>query len=308
MIRTPPENLEELEAWIEKKEDRVSDLRDSARATIIWANQERKKKTEYTLLYLHGFKACHPEGHPVHRQVAHHFGWNLFLARLKGHGLTVKKPLSDFEVASLKESAAQALEISKRLGDKVIIMGTSTGGSLGLFLSAQPELKEHIKALVLYSPLIEFYGISQRLLGNRWGRSLLRFIPGGQYLLKSDTSSKAENEIWYHTYALNGALALGAFIQEWMKTSTFRSVNAPLFTGFYYKNQREQDKVVSVKAIKKMFREVGTSKPKKKLKNYPEAGTHVISSGLISKSIPDITNDTIQFLSKNLVDIPPDMQ
>lgn len=309
MVETPPEKPKELENWIENKEDRVPNLRKSARAKIVWANPNEKEKTDYTLLYLHGFKASHPEGHPVHRRVAKYFGWNLYLARLNGHGLNVERPLSDFQTASLRESATEALQISERLGKKVIIMGTSTGGSLGIFLAAQSAHNEQIKALVLYSPLIKFYGSSQWALGNRWGRSLLKFIPGDQYLLESATaSSEAENKIWYHGYALKGALSLGEFIQEWMKPTNFRNVSIPLFTGYYYKNKREQDKVVSVQAIKKMFEQVGTPKPQKVLKNYPNSGTHVISSGLISKSIAEITRDTIHFLNTHLDQIPPHKQ
>lgn len=306
MISNLPDDPKALENWIEEQEDQVPNLKDSARATIEWADPEKKNKTKCALVYLHGFKASHSEGDPVHRNVARYFGWNLYLARLEGHGLDIDRPLVDFQTSSLQQSAIRALEIGKKLGENVVVMGTSTGGSLGIFLAAHSEYNERIKALILYSPLIKFYGSSQWLLGNRWGRYLLQFIPGRQYLLTSQTNNtEAENEIWYHSYALQGALALGRFIQTWMNSSTFKKINIPLFAGYYYKNTKLQDKVVSVHAIKKMFRKVATTEPQKVLKNYPNSRTHVISSGLISKNITEITEDTINFLTQNMENIMP---
>jgi hypothetical protein len=36
-------------------------------ARVIWANDSLKNKTEYALVYLHGFTASQGEGDPVHR-------------------------------------------------------------------------------------------------------------------------------------------------------------------------------------------------------------------------------------------------
>ncbi|WP_053403848.1 hypothetical protein [Persicobacter sp. CCB-QB2] len=46
-------------------------------------------------------------------------------------------------------SAKRAISIGKQLGEKVLVMSTSTGGTLGLYLAANnPEM---IDALVCYS-------------------------------------------------------------------------------------------------------------------------------------------------------------
>lgn len=296
-----PDKPEALDTWLRKQENKVPNIRESARASIVWADPARKKKTDYALVYLHGFKASHPEGSPIHREVARHFGWNLYLSRLEGHGLEVAKPLMNLRSSSLKRSALQALAVGQKLGNNIILMGTSTGGSLSLFLATQPQLKKNIRALILYSPLIKFYGSNQWLLGNHVGRNLLKLIPGKHYLLTSEPGfSASEKEIWYQSYALQGAFALGEFIQETMTPSLFSKVNIPIFTGYYYKNSTEQDKVVSVEAIKSMYEYLATPEPQKVLKNYPEVGTHVICFGLLSKSIEEIKSDTIGFLEDHI--------
>lgn len=291
----------ELELWIEDQENNAPAIKESARAGIVWADPGKKNKTEFSLVYLHGFKASHREGHPIHRQVAQSIGCNLYLSRLEGHGLDIKKPLLDLSASSFEASDRKALAIGEKIGEKVIIMGTSTGASLGLLLAGQSETSKNIAALILYSPLVKFYGYSQWLLGNRFTRAVLKIIPGKKYMLSATPGSiDAEKEIWYHRYALQGVLALGEFVQKNMTTSTFANVTCPVFIGYYYKNEREQDKVVSVAAIKKMFTKLGTKPGKKILRNFPESRTHVIGSGLISGSTENVKNETIRFLSSIL--------
>lgn len=302
-----PENLPDdpgqLEAWIREQESSNPAIKDPARATILWADPRNKRKTEYVLVYLHGFKASHGEGDPVHRKVAETLGLNLYLSRLYGHGLNVSKPLHELSAEALKKSARRALAIGQKTGKKVILMGTSTGASLGLYLAAQPELKDIIKGLVLYSPLIQFYGSSQLFLGHRLPRTLLRIIPGKNYLIHGEEgSTPEENKIWYSSYALQGALALGEFIQHAMTNETFSQVTCPTFTGFYYKSKRQQDKVVSVEAIKSMHEQLGAEPEMKELKNYPDSGTHVICSGLLSGSVNRLVKDSCRFIRGKVVE------
>ncbi|MDX1586046.1 MAG: hypothetical protein R3222_04860, partial [Balneolaceae bacterium] len=220
-----PEDPEKLETWIDQQESSEPSIKEHARAKIMWADPATKSKSEYALVYLHGFKASHGEGKPVHKRVAKTLGMNLYLSRLEGHGLKTSNPLEHLSAENLKTSARKALAVGRNIGDKVIIMGTSTGGSLGLYLAAQPELKDSVSGLVLYSPLVRFYGSSQWYLGHGIPRALLRVIPGRNYRIKADPgASPEEDAIWYSTYSLQGALALGKFIQQSMTADTFSRV------------------------------------------------------------------------------------
>jgi esterase/lipase len=83
--------------------------------------------------------------------VANAFGANLYVPRLYGHGLEEEEPMLNFNNEDFWESGKEALEVAKRLGDKIIVLGTSHGGSLGLVLAND----EQIKALALYGPNIK---------------------------------------------------------------------------------------------------------------------------------------------------------
>ena len=64
------------------------------------------------------------------------------------------------------------------------------------------------------------------------------------------------------------------------------------------KNEEEQDKVVSVPAMLKMFDELG-SKDKQKVA-FPNIGNHVLASPILSKDVASVQKETEKFLDKIL--------
>ncbi len=292
-----PDNPSKLDTYLAERESTYK-LKEGTEAKIIWHSQDGPSQTEYAIVYLHGFRASHPEGDPVHRTIAEKFGYNLFLSRMQEHGIEAQYPLLDLTVEKLLQSARFAFEIGKRIGKKVIVMGTSTGGSLALWLASQPAFAKHISSLVLYSPLIRFHGIKEHLLTNAATRSLLQLVPGKKYLIKTKGMTYAEERIWNRNYALQGALQLGSFIQKYMNDSLFRKVDLPTFIGYYYKNRKQQDTVVSVSAIKKMAEILDSRTELAQTMNFTEAKSHVICSSLLSNAVSDVIDNTERFLKK----------
>jgi hypothetical protein len=58
-----------FENYLEAKNSALK-IKPDNESRIIWANDSLKSKTEYCLLYLHGFSASWYEGEPVHRDFA----------------------------------------------------------------------------------------------------------------------------------------------------------------------------------------------------------------------------------------------
>lgn len=284
-----------LERQIEERERADAPLKPGCRAKIIWKEPHSKKKTEYALVYLHGFTASHGEGAPVHHQLAEAVGCNLYLSRLARHGIKDRNPFKGLTPQHLLDSAAYALAVGKAIGEKVIIMGTSTGGTLGLYLAA--HLPDTIHALLLYSPLIDFSPLKSLLLTTPAGRKLLSAIPGKNYELASIPNSNRESTIWYTRYRMEGALALGELVQQTMTRETLVSISCPVFVGYYYKSFFRQDRVVSVRAIRKLITLLEENGVIVHKKRYPDASTHVISCGIISKSVESLRQDSLYFLN-----------
>lgn len=289
-----PIDLHKLDNYLDDQESQL-DLKDGTKAQVIWNSQELKQ-TEYAIVYLHGFRASHPEGDPVHKKIAKAFECNLYLSRMEEHGIKSEHPLLNLSEEKMLRSAHFAFEIGRRIGKKVILMGTSTGGSLALYLASKPEYQKDLASLILYSPLIDFYGMGAKLLTKRISRKALAIIPGKKHLITTKNTTFAEDDIWNKRYALAGALELGAFVENKMTTSLFKKVSHPTFVGYYYKNKHEQDTVVSVSAIKKMTQNLGTRTELLHISNFPEANNHVICSSLVSKSVDHVIDNTCKFL------------
>jgi esterase/lipase len=263
-------------------------------ARIVWANDSLKKITEYAIVYLHGFSASQEEGNPVHRNIAKAFGCNLYLARLAEHGIDTTDALFHFTAEELWETGKEAYAIGKKLGKKVILMGTSTGGTLALQLAAAyPE----IAGLVLYSPNIEINDPNAWLLNDPWGLQIARLVK------KSNLNTAARgdsiyNQFWNHTYRLEATVQLEELLETTMLPATFQQVKQPVLSLYYYKNEKEQDPVVKVSAIQKMMGQLGTAENLKKSVAIPEAGNHVLASPIQSKDIQSVEKETRLFLQE----------
>src|SRR4051812_14273387 len=74
-----PADAASLEQFISYGEKRHK-IKENNEARIVWQNDSLKQKTEYAVVYLHGFSASQEEGEPVHRLFAQKFGCNLYLS------------------------------------------------------------------------------------------------------------------------------------------------------------------------------------------------------------------------------------
>ncbi|MDZ7899850.1 MAG: alpha/beta fold hydrolase [Arcicella sp.] len=284
-------DLPTLEKQIQEGEAAEKGIRPNCQARIVWADSAKKEKTKIAFLYIHGFSATQEEGNPVHRNIAKKHGANLYLARLAGHGID----LGDSTMASVTaddfiQSAEYALAIAKTLGDEVVVVSTSFGGALTAYLASQhPE----IKAIVMYSPCIKVFDDNAELLDNPWGLELGKAV-SGSYIRDFPPANPEHAKYWCRHYHLNGVIALQNFLTHAMNPETFAKVKCPVFMGYYYKNEEQQDKVVSVPAMLKMFEELGSTTKQKNA--FPNAGNHVLASPILSKDVANIQQQTEKFL------------
>jgi esterase/lipase len=285
-------NLSALDSTINASEKAEKGIRKGCEANIVWADTTKKEKTKIAFLYIHGFSATAVEGDPIHKNLAKKYGANLYLARLAGHGVD----LGDSTMVNIKAddyvmSAEYALAVAKQLGDEVVVLSTSFGGALTTYLASNhPE----IKAIVLYSPCIKVYDSNAEILDNNWGLAIGSAVTGSEIRdLKASNADHAK--YWSMHYHLNGVIALQNFLTNAMTPERFAKIKCPTFMGYYFKNEDEQDKVVSVSAMLKMFDELG-SKNKVKMA-FPNAGNHVLASPVLSKDVDNIQQETDKFLA-----------
>ncbi|RTE51659.1 alpha/beta fold hydrolase [Arenibacter aquaticus] len=265
---------------------------------IIWYDS-LPTVTEYSILYLHGWSASHEEGAPLHRELGQRYGANVYLPRLKGHGLEEDNAMLDLTAEDYFESAKEALAIAKQIGKKVIIMGTSTGGTLALYLA---HANKDIAALLLYSPNVEIYDPTAPLLSGPWGLQIVRTVMDGDFYLSEADSLK--KRYWTTRYRVEALVQLQALLDETMEKEVFQQVHQPTFLGYYYKNEEEQDRVVSVPAMLDMYDQLGVKDSLKRKVAFPNVGNHVMTSYITSKDIESVKTETIRFL-ENVIKLQP---
>lgn len=147
-----PESLgDDLDSYLNQQEAAYGDIRPGLEKSIVWADPAAKSKTAVSVVYIHGFSASSGELRPVPDRVARAFGANLYFARLSGHGRD-GPAMMEASVNDWINDAAEAIAIGRRLGDRVIMMGTSTGATLTAWTLTQQALARDVAAIVLVSP------------------------------------------------------------------------------------------------------------------------------------------------------------
>lgn len=275
-------SVSKMDSFIKAQESRF-EIKPDNEARIIWANDSAREMTDYSVVYLHGFSASQEEGDPVHYSFAQKFGCNLFLSRLDAHGLKSPEPLLDMTAEGLYNSAKQAYVIGKKLGKKVILMSTSTGGSLALKLASEfPD----IAGIILISPNIEINDPKAWMLNNHWGLQISRLFKGYYNVIPDTTAIYAQ--YWNNRYRMEATVQLEELLETTMKHSVFKKVTQPLLLLYYYKDEEHQDPVVKVSAMKRMFEQVSTPDSLKKQVPIPNGGVHVLGSYIKSKDLPAV--------------------
>jgi pimeloyl-ACP methyl ester carboxylesterase len=277
-----PQQPDALEKYIQEQEQRHV-IKPDNQARIIWHDSSHRK-TEYAIIYLHGFSASQKEGDPVHQLFAKNFGCNLYLSRLADHGIDTTETLLLFTADRVWNSAKEALAIGQALGEKVIVMSTSTGGTLALMLAA--KFPNHVHALINLSPNIQLKDPAAFILNDPWGLQIARMVVGGDSRMTDAT--KEESAYWNAEYRLESLVQLEELVESGLSDETFKAISQPSLTLYYYKNEIEQDPQVKVSAMLDMHDKLGTPASSKVAKAIPNAGAHVIGSSLTSKDVDGV--------------------
>ena len=291
-----PSDLSLLEHQINESERATPGIKPGCEAKIIWADSSQKQKAKLVFLYVHGGTSTHNEGDPVHRNIARAFNANLYLARLAGHGVDLgdqtfaKTTADDFLI-----SAEHALAVAEKLGDEVIVMGTSFGGALTTYLASRhPE----IKAIILYSPCIKAYDERIDFFTKPWGLQIVKLLTGSN-TFDSPILNVKHPEYWTTHYDLN-------FLAQFQCTlvylnnrkENFKKIKCPVFMAYWYKDKTTQDTTASVAGMLEMFDALGSSN--KQRQAFPLAASHAIITPGLSSEVEGVQKATIKFLNESL--------
>ncbi len=199
-----PENLtpQAAEQWLIDAEMDHGHVIEGAEACIEWANGP--EKTPLVFLYIHGFSATRQETAPVTDKVAQQFGANVVYARLAGHGLEHNAMAASAE--DWLQSIVDIWEISRHIGERVVVMATSTGAPLTTWMLEHVADPRLVHSLIFLSPNFRIRNSLGFLL--TWPLAE-RWVPR---LLGEERSWEPENELagryWTSTYSIRAIIEM----------------------------------------------------------------------------------------------------
>ncbi len=271
-------NLKALEDSIVKSESQAP-VRPGNEAHIVWQDST-PTKTKYCFLYLHGFAGSYRDGYPLNKLVADRYHGNLYMARWAGHGLQPEYAMKTFSPEEAWLSARQALAVALQLGEKVIILSTSTGGTLAIKLAEAFPGK--VEALINISPNIRDEQAGASLLNTPWGSEIAHLVfMGDKKKVKHEQDSA--KLYWDTIYPVQALLDLQNLLETTMIPETYKKVTCPVLTLYYYDDLLHKDRRVDIERYPEVHEQLGTPDSLQKLVSLSTPGTHFIGSSIKSE-------------------------
>jgi pimeloyl-ACP methyl ester carboxylesterase len=287
----PPQDLSELVQWFGRADGQNYALIPGTEKQIVWYNPDSPGRTRDVVVYIHGFSASRQEIDPVPQLVAQGRNANLVYTRLTGHGSVDGEALGDATAADWYRDGLEALATALAIGDRVILIGTSTGVTLSSVFAYQ--FPQQVAALLAVSPN---YGPSDELswlTAGPWGREIGGAVMGPY---RSWTPySELHGRYWTSRYP-------SRVIPELMNLVSFSSrldysgVPVPLlqFTSPF-------DQVVSVRRSLAFFEQWGGLKELVTVQESEDPGFHVITGEIRSpRNTQPFVQAMLRFLETHL--------
>lgn len=281
-VLTLPDDLDAYLLESEQAASKQLPLVPGTEKRIRW--QAPGERTEYALVYLHGFSGSRQGLLPATELIADALGANLFETRLRGHG-RAENGLVDVRAEDWLEDAAEALAIGARLGERVILMGTSTGATLAMAMAGHPAMAQ-VDAIVMISPNFRPSDPRSTWVTAPGGPLLLRVLVG-----ETDTwepANAAQARYWTTTYPADAAV-------EVMRLVDLVNARLPLALGQSVLTlYSTHDEVVSPLATEAALEQIDS--PNMRIIDLGEVGdrkNHVLAGDILS---PDSTDEVVRLV------------
>ena len=283
--------IENPEKYISSKESLIHDMRPGNSKKIVWAGK-KGEKTEYSLVYIHGFTAARNETAPLTDIISDKTGSNIFYTRLKGHGRYELRSQENVKISDWLYDAEEALAIGKKLGEKVIIISCSTGTALAAWLSQNHP--DDINAHVMISPNFEPADRRIFILLHKWGPFLAKLIEGEIIGEKENIISPEHANNWSYIYRTEMIFPMAALL-NYTNTADFSGFRTPVIM-FY----NREDKIVNQKKTMEVFNTWGSeNKEIFEVRNPGDKNRHVIAGDIFSPGTTEfVAEKTINFIKK----------
>jgi alpha-beta hydrolase superfamily lysophospholipase len=281
----------DLDAYLATSEASVPDLRAGDGKAIVWLDPDEPAVTPLSLVYLHGFSADRHEVEPLVSELARDLGANVYFARLTGHGRD-GPAMAEATVEDWLDDAAEAVAVGGRIGERIVLMGTSTGGTLALWTAARVETRGRIAAVVLISPNLGLVDPAAPLLLWPWGGTLARLIVGPERCFEAQNAEHGRH--WTTCYPTEALLPMMALV-DLVRSLDAGAVTAPTLV-FYASGDRVVDPAATDRV---MARLTGGSARMTVVEGAGDQDQHVLAGAVLSpQTTADVRRRVVDFLER----------
>ncbi len=155
------------------------------------------------------------------------------------------------------QSITDQFDLAQKLGDKVIIIATSTGAPLTVWLAAQKEKAKDIAACVFLSPNFRIRNAFGFLLTWPLAPHWIHYVLGKD--IKWEPQSELEAKVWTHEYSTLSLIEMQKVV-DWSASQKYESFSIPMAMMYM-----ENDETIFPPTAIKVFERWG-SKQKSLLK------------------------------------------
>lgn len=200
----------DLDAYFAAEEARFDDITPGTEKRVIWAG-EAGAQTPVSVLYIHGFSATSEEIRPVPDMLAEALGANLIFTRLAGHGRP-GAAMAEPTAADWMADTAEALAAARIAGEQVIVVSTSTGGTLIAAAGLREDLMENVAGAIFVSPNFALNNPAAALLtmpAVRWWGPI---VAGAERSF--ETVNEGHAKYWTNRYPTVATLPMAALVKH----------------------------------------------------------------------------------------------
>jgi len=277
---TAPEVGDDPAAWLAAREAEVdSGIVPGTEKRILWQNAETRQRTPLAVVYLHGFSASRQEIAPVPKRLAAELDANLFETRLAGHGLSNDR-LANVRAEDWMRDVDEALAVGRRLGERILLIGTSSGATLALARMAAGTAPE-VAALVMLSPNFGPADPSADLLIAPGGPLLGRLLVGENRSF--EPANAAHERYWTTTYPMSAVVEVMRLVNA-VRASLPLALEVPLLVLV-----SEEDRVIDVERALDALSVIEA--PARRILSVQSAGPgrHILAGDILSPGQTSIT-------------------
>ena len=283
----------DLDAYLADGERGVPALRPGSEKIVVWHDPEAPSVTPLSIVYLHGFSADRHEVEPLVSELASDLGANVFFTRLRGHGQD-GAAMGEARAEEWLDDTAEAIAIGGRIGERIVLMGTSTGGTLAVWAASRPEVRDRLAALVLVSPNLRVQDAAAPILLWPWGGAIGRLVVGEERCFEPRSPEEARH--WTVCYPPSALLPMMAVVR--LAGSTPDGAIAVPTLVVYSKD----DHVVDPEVTERMMPRVTASPPTMfVVEGAEDPGQHVIAGAIMSPGATERVRARVRsFLEESL--------